>query len=204
MPIHIYVICTYDLCVLFTSFDVPLTEIGDYENPPMISQQDSLRHNIQVMKNQVCQVLSTTSLSSQWTRLREMKLYSSLKPPKFMTQGITYKVLLVGALALSSPPENKYIHKKYSSSQERDITLININITKTNTRLHSHLKFSLHHCKEWWCLHFNKIKLLQYTKPSRVTQTCFPNENRYVLSIAASLLSSNPSHSIEAELTQRY
>ena len=37
IPIYIYVICTYDLCVLFTSFDVPLTEIGDYENPPMIS-----------------------------------------------------------------------------------------------------------------------------------------------------------------------
>ena len=97
---------------------------------------------------------------------------------------------------------------KKSANREIDIVnantvdkLINIKITKTNTRLHSHLKFALHHCKEWWCHHFNKINLLQYIETLRVTQTRFPNDNRYIPSIAASLPSSNPSHSAEAELT---
>ena len=99
---------------------------------------------------------------------------------------------------------------KKSANHEIDIVnantvdkLININITKTNTRLHNHLKFALHHCKEWWCHHFNKINLLQYIETLRVTQTCFPNDNRYIPYIASSLPRSIPSHSAEAEVTRR-
>ena len=97
---------------------------------------------------------------------------------------------------------------KKSANHEIDIVnantvdkLININISKTNTGLHSRLSLALDLCKEWWFHHFNKINLLQYIDPLRVTQTHFPNDNRYIPSIAASLPSSNPSHSAEAELT---
>ena len=153
---------------------IALTKIGDYEHPPMTLQRDSFYHNIQVMKNQVCQVLSTTSLFSQWTRLCEMKLYSSLKPLKFTTQGITYKVLLVGALALSSPPENKYIHKlKYSKALRRDIThrIAYKNTSFYPTNIKKHLIQQTQSCIEKILFNLANIKSISSNKLCIIVQS---------------------------------